>query len=291
MSIYQLTNKDNMDYILDVKSNKIIYLSYGKTDNINDVIVDERKVFNHIISIGKLIDNLGSISIKECLEKWHFKSGGNTLYIDMLENEFIENALNIYNNNLNSLEDNNYKQDIININRKIKKLTLMTGIRYFDDVNNLLPSIEEEFFDFFKECHFLYEINNILENIINKKMPLSKLWLFENTNNSTLDLSEIYDITKSIVNNTFNLRPLIKYDDTENKPYYVFSNIFEIAYFHLLSSLTLTQSKVNKGKRTNICELCGFIYIKTGNNSKYCKECFKIATTKRKNEERTKNKM
>ena len=122
-------------------------------------------------------------------------------------------------------------------------------------------------------------------------MPLSKLWLFENTNYSTLDLSEIYDITKSIVNNTFNLRPLIKYDDTENKPYYVFSNIFEIAYFHLLSSLTLTQSKVNKGKRTNICELCGFIYIKTGNNSKYCKECFKIATTKRKNEERTKNKM
>lgn len=287
MSVYQFTNKDNMNYKLDIKGNKIIYLSNGKTDNIKCVLIDEIEVFNYIISIGKSINNLGSVSIKECFEKWHFKSGGKTPYIDILEKEFIENALSAYNNGLNDLETSYYKQDIANINRKINKLMLMTGIRYFDNVNRLLPSIEESFFDFFKECHFLYEINNILENVNSKKIPSSKLWLFENFNHSTLNLPEIYDITKNIVNNTFNLKPLIKYDNIENKPYYVFYNIFEIAYFHLLSLITITQSNCLKSKRTNICELCGFIYIKTGNNSKYCKNCLKKAVKKRKRKERT----
>lgn len=287
MGVYQLTNKDNMDYKLDIKSNKIIYLTHGKTDIIKDISIDEEKIFNYIIGIGELINGLGEISIKEHYEKWHFKFGGKTLYIDTLENEFIEKALSTYNNNLDSLEDNIYKQDISNINRKIKKLISLTGIRYFDDINNHLPVKEEDFFDFFKQCHFLYEINNILENINNNKSPNSKLWIFENTNFEHLELSEIYDITKNIVNNSFNLRPLIKYDNITNTPYYVFSNVFEIAYFHLLSALTLTQSKLSKGKRTNICELCGFIYIKTGNNSKYCQECRQNeADSKRQNKHR-----
>lgn len=289
MGVYQLTNKDNMDYKLDIKSNKIIYLTHGKTDIIKDIPIDEAKIFNYIISIGELINRLGEISIKEHYEKWCFKSGGKTLYIDILENEFIEKALSTYNNSLDSLEDNIYKQDIFNINSKIKKLISLTGIRYFNDFNNYLPVKEENFFDFFKQCHYLYELNNILESINKNKLPTSKLWIFKATNLKSLELAEIYDITKGIVNNSFNLQPLIKYDNITNTPYYVFSNVFEIAYFHLLSSLTLTQSKLTKGKRTNICELCGFIYVKTGNNSKHCPECREnVAATKRKREERAK---
>lgn len=282
MSIYQLTNQGNMEYKLDIKNNKIIYLSQGKADMIKNTPVDEKKIFNIIISIGELINNLGNISIKECFDKWHFKSGGKQLYIDKIENEFIENALRVYNENKYYPDDSNYKQDVININKKIKKLIKMTGIRYFYDYNNVLPYKEDNFSDFFKDCHILYEINNILKSINENKLPISKLWYFENTKCKTLTLSEIYDITKNIVKNYFSLAPLIWYDNIHNVPYYVFVSIFQVAYFHLLSCVTLTQSKFTKGKRANICELCGYIYIKTGNNSKYCEDCRKIAESKKK---------
>lgn len=280
MCAYQLTNLGNMKYILEIKQNKIIYISSGKTDIRKEILIDEIKIFNYIISIGKSINELGEISQKENYEKWHYKSGGKTYYIDILENEFIGNALNIY-NNLDNSEDNNYKQNIFNINRKIKKLISLTGIRYFNDFNNQLPILEENFFDFFKSCHVLYEINNILENINKNKIPNSKLWLFKHLNSS-----EMYDITKEIVNKIFTIQPLIKYDNKLNKPYYVFYNIFEIAYFHLLSCVILTQSKLSKSSRTGICEICGFIYIKTSNNTKYCPDCKTKAATKRKIEER-----
>ena len=280
MCAYQLTNLGNMKYKLEIKHNKIIYISSGKTDVRKDILIDEIKIFNYIISIGKSINELGEISQKENYEKWHYKSGGKTYYIDMLEDEFIRNALNIY-NNLDNLEDNNYKQNIFNINRKIKKLISLTGIRYFDDVDKYLPVIEDDFFALFKPCHILYEINNILENINKNKTPNSKLWIFKNINSS-----EIYDITKEIISKIFNIQPLIRYDNKLNKPYYVFFNIFEIAYFHLLSSVILTQSKLSKSSRTGICEICGFIYIKTSNNTKYCPDCKTKAATKRKREER-----
>lgn len=288
MSIYQLTNQGNMEYKLDIEYNKIIYLSQGKADMIKDTPVDEKKIFNIIISIGELINNLGNISMKECLDKWHFKSGGKQLYIDKIEKEFIENALRVYNENKYYPDDSTYKQDVININKKINKLIKMTGIRHFDDYNKVLPYLENSFSDFFEECHILYEINNILKSINENKMPISKLWYFENTKCKTLTLSEIYDITKNIVNNYFVLTPLIQYDNIHNVPYYAFNSIFQVAFFHLLSCVTLTQSKFTKGMRTNICELCGYIYIKTGNNSKYCEDCRKIAEAKKKKKKRLK---
>lgn len=260
MSVYQLTNKGDIEYHIDMNNKEIIFVQQSTNNIYKDVCINEKDVFDGIIKIGEYLNNLGEVETKDLFETWYYKYGGKNAVINVKTKELINSAIN------NNVE----KRIQCYFEKKLHQLFKISNFCYIDNFKNL-PNIQLNFIDFMPKIYLLYELNNIITSIKKNKIPTSKIWEFTNKKGAQLTTKEIYNICKDIFKLNFAICPIIRYDSETNTGYYVFTNLIDIAYFYFLSKIITYEDKIFS--KISICNICHHIFIDYTGTTLYCKEC------------------
>lgn len=280
---YLLTKKDETKIDIDLDERKIFYWNVKDSTN-HKIEINQDEVFKHIISIGRSINELGSVNQKLDYYLACKKTGGREYIIYIQEKEFIINALkfndleNIDNEHITHIE----KREKNNIVKQLKVLNDMFGIEYYSDNDkslskNGISCYVRDLIDILPKIHILYEFNNIIESVNKDINYKSKLWDFKDDKNNQLNNADIIKMTKYYFSELFNINPIIKYDDITNKPQYYFSNIIEVAIFKMMSIVANSGLNLRIKSKSKICDICSYIYFPTSNNQRYCNNCKKTA--------------